>query len=109
MQLRNRKSLVTFTGSALLLLLILLLIPFGAFANRAASEVKDDSLVFVPLVIKGSPWQIAYHSERDGNSEIFLMSTDGQMQMQLTTDPAFDGVPKWSPDAEQIAFQSERD
>ncbi len=37
------------------------------------------------------------------------MDADGQNQTQLTTDPALDGLPAFSPDGERIAFNSDRD
>jgi TolB protein len=42
------------------------------------------------------------------NSEIFVASSDGSNQKNLTANPAFDGWPAWSPDGRQIAFASNR-
>jgi dipeptidyl aminopeptidase/acylaminoacyl peptidase len=66
--------------------------------------------------------RIAFESDRDGNSEIYVMNADGSDQTRLTTDPAFDGFPDWSPnlaaqgaalDEEEyegyLAFQTNRD
>jgi len=51
---------------------------------------------------------IAYNSERDGNTDIYVMNTDGSQQRRLTDDPAYDAWPSWSPDGAQIAFVSDR-
>jgi TolB protein len=51
---------------------------------------------------------IAFTSERDGNSEIYVMNPDGTGPQRLTDDPAYDAWPTWSPDGSQIAFMSER-
>jgi Tol biopolymer transport system component len=53
--------------------------------------------------------QIVFYSERDGNSEIYVMSADGEHQMRLTRHPASDGYPNFSPDGKQIVFDSDRD
>jgi TolB protein len=42
------------------------------------------------------------------NSEVFVASSDGSNQRNLTAHPAFDGWPAWSPDGKQIAFSSNR-
>ena len=42
--------------------------------------------------------KIAFQSERDGNSEIYVMTHDGSRQTRLTTNHAYDGSPRWSPD-----------
>ena len=41
--------------------------------------------------------QIAFTSDRDGNGEIYVMNADGSNQTRLTSDPADDYYPSWSP------------
>ena len=53
--------------------------------------------------------RIAFVSERDGNSEIYVMNPDGSDQTNITHDSAYDGDPAWSPDGRKIAFSSYRD
>ena len=48
-------------------------------------------------------------SDRDGNSEIYVMNVDGTGLTRLTDDPAVDVYPAWSPDGSRIAFTSTRD
>jgi len=52
--------------------------------------------------------RIAFHSDRDGNREIYVMNTDGSGQTNLTNNPADDWGPSWSPDG-RLVFVSDRD
>ncbi|MEX1255270.1 MAG: cohesin domain-containing protein [Dehalococcoidia bacterium] len=56
-----------------------------------------------------APTKIAFLSDRDGNSEIYVMNEDGSGQTNLTNHPAQDAEPSWSPDGSKIAFTSDRD
>lgn len=48
--------------------------------------------------------KIAFVSERDGNSEIYVMNADGSNQKRLTYDPAEDYNPCWTEDGKRIMF-----
>lgn len=52
--------------------------------------------------------KIAFASNRDGNSEIYIMNPDGSQQVNLTRHRADDYSPAWSPTGKQILFASER-
>jgi Tol biopolymer transport system component len=39
--------------------------------------------------------KIAFVTDRDGNSEVYVMNADGSGQTILTNNPAFDGRPSW--------------
>jgi hypothetical protein len=54
--------------------------------------------------------KIAFVSDRNGGQlDIYLMNPDGSSQTPLTTDPADDYQPNWSPDGRKIVFTTTRD
>jgi len=52
--------------------------------------------------------RIAFSSERDGNTEIYVMDLDGSNLFRLTNHPAADTTPTWGPNGRQLAFTSDR-
>lgn len=52
--------------------------------------------------------KIVFASNRDGNSEIYIMNPDGSGQVNLTHHRDHDYSPVWSPTGRQILFASER-
>jgi Tol biopolymer transport system component len=52
--------------------------------------------------------KIVFSSNRDGNSEIYMMNTDGSGQVNLTHHRGNDYSPVWSPTGKQILFASDR-
>ncbi|MDQ4131910.1 MAG: hypothetical protein M3179_01605 [Actinomycetota bacterium] len=72
-----------------------------------------------PLVVNGGPLdrpfgfhpdssQVVFHSNRDGNTEIYKMNADGSGQTNLTNHPLADANPDWSPDGTRIVWDSSR-
>ncbi|WP_457566509.1 TolB family protein, partial [Caldithrix abyssi] len=53
--------------------------------------------------------KITFFSDRDGNYEIYLMNNDGSAQQRLTSNPAEDLNPVFSPDGNKILFHSDRE
>jgi hypothetical protein len=53
--------------------------------------------------------RIAFRSDRDGNSEIYVANADGSSPVRLTNHTGYDLNPAWSPDGSRIAFRSGRD
>jgi len=53
--------------------------------------------------------RILYVVFAGGSSDIFVMNADGSGVTRLTTNPAYDNYPAWSPDGTRIVFQSQRD
>ena len=52
--------------------------------------------------------QIAFSSDRDGNTEIYIMNADGSAQTNLSNNAATDQLPAFSPLGTKIAFQTLR-
>ncbi len=48
--------------------------------------------------------RIAFISERDGNSELYVMNADGSGLKRLTDTELDERFPSWSPDGSQIAY-----
>jgi Tol biopolymer transport system component/N-acetylneuraminic acid mutarotase len=80
-----------------------------------AGGLRQDSLLpraelFDPAGGVGSGQQIVFGSARNGgNHDVYVMNLDGSNQVRLTTNPAYDDQPKWSPNGATIAFISNRD
>lgn len=52
--------------------------------------------------------QVAFHSDRDGNWEIYVINIDGTWLRRITLNPTSDFYPVWSPNGLRIAFISDR-
>jgi len=52
--------------------------------------------------------QIAFTSNTDGNSEIYIMNSDGTGLLRVTRNPAEDTAPQFSKDGTKIIFSSNR-
>jgi TolB protein len=52
---------------------------------------------------------VVFSSDRDGDEEIYTLSSDGGIWMQLTNNSDDDWAPAFSADGSRIAFSSDRD
>ena len=52
---------------------------------------------------------IIFVSNRTGSSDIYLMGADGSQPINLSSHPANDRYPSWSPPGDSILFSSQRD
>ena len=65
-------------------------------------------LLLIPATLSAQE-KIVFRSQRDGNSEIYVMNADGTNQLRLTFTTAFEGDPAFSRSGDKIAFMSFRD
>lgn len=71
-----------------------------------ASPAAKPTMEEVKFDVSG---RIAFHSEKTGDFEIWVMNADGTDARPLTTTPGRDIEPAWSPDGTKIVFASARD
>ncbi len=85
--------------------------PLGVGSNAVASSTttatSSGGTPAVSAAISASG-RLAFSSGRDGNGDIYSVSADGTGETRLTTNPADDFDPTWSPDGTQIAFRTTR-
>jgi len=80
----------------------------GADANLSKG-IGEGVYDIGPTRSPDSGW-IAFASNRDGNWEIYVATTDGEFQQRVTNNTrAIDYDPVWSPTGERIVFESSRD
>ena len=53
--------------------------------------------------------QLAFTYTVAGNTDVYLIKTNGADLTRLTTDTAWDAIPAWAPGGAKIAFASQRD
>ena len=83
----------------------------GAPATRLTTPALTKSLA--RLGERGAAWspdgrQVAFYSDRAGNSDLYLINRDGSGLRQLTSNKAPDSEPSWSPDGTTLVFLSAR-
>jgi Tol biopolymer transport system component len=68
----------------------------------------DQSAPTAPALPEPPAARIAFHSDRDGNREIYVMQVDGTVPVRITNAAGTDQAPELSPNGRRIVFQSDR-
>ena len=78
----------------------------GGCTGEEASAPKAPS---TPDAGESELRSIVYESNVEGNAEIFVINEDSSDPVNLSNDPAYDGMPRWTADGTRIIFVSNRD
>ncbi len=70
----------------------------------AASAFRDEAPAWSPDGTK-----IAFHSNRNGDFDIFMMNADGSNQVAVTADQRSDGFPVFNPAGDRLAITRDRE
>lgn len=88
----------------------------GALAETTAAERAADCTkagagaeASTSAIGQSAGGRIAFSGEQANNADIYVMNADGSALTRLTTSPARDFDPTWSPDGAHIAFRTSRD
>ncbi len=76
----------------------------GSAKPRQITSVPGDAVMHAALSPDGA--HVAFVSSATGNSDIWVQHVDGSDLRQLTSDPAAEAWPAWSPDGRAIMFAS---
>ena len=82
---------------------VVLLSPGGIVTRLTDDDAVDEGPALSPDGTK-----VAFHSNRDGDWDIYVVGVDGTGLLQLTNEPGADAYPAWSADGARIAFNSDR-
>ena len=75
-----------------------------SFSKVAESAYSDGAPSWNPAGTK-----IAFHSDRAGDFDIWVIDSGGSNLTQLTSDTRSDGYPIWNSDGTRIAFTRDRE
>ena len=78
------------------------------FGLRSGKEQRLSKIVSYSGEWSPDGSQIVISGEKDGNTDLFLLSAEGREIRRLTKNAGIDVSPSWSPDGHQIVFCSSR-
>jgi len=75
--------------------------------GKVTQITKNNYADRFPMFSPDGEW-IAFHSDRDGNIELYVMKIDGSDVKRVTINPAMDATASWSPDGKWLSFYSDQ-
>ena len=69
---------------------------------------EDNAHSSYPIASPDGRW-IAFQSDRDGDTEIYIMNAMGGQRQQMTFNTTQDRLPAWSPDGNWIVYSADSD
>jgi TolB protein len=78
-------------------------------ASEKSTNISNSPAFDADPLFSPDGTMIAFASDRDGNSENYVMNVDGSNVRRVTFHPAVDAFPVISPDGTQLIFDSNRD
>jgi Tol biopolymer transport system component len=78
----------------------------GAGAGRPEQLTTDPANDFDPSVSPNGR-EVAFHSFRTGNRDIFVIPSSGGPAVQVTASPVHDWNARWSPDGQSLVFDQQ--
>ncbi|WP_410649777.1 VWA domain-containing protein [Amycolatopsis sp. cmx-4-54] len=72
--------------------------------TRVPVRLTDDSTADTRPALSPDGSSVAFVSERAGSKDIFVIGVDGRGLRQVTSGPAADDSPSWSPDGGRLVF-----
>ncbi len=111
---RGSRVWMIATAGLLVLLVLAAILAWRAPRTAAPTQYELTRLTFEPGVgshpaISRDGKLLAFASDRNGNTDIYVQQINGRQASRLTDDPANDSEPSFSPDGTRIVFSSARD
>ena len=83
--------------------------PTSSSTTNAPVQTYADTTGTSQINVSSFTGRIVFTAAPHPEQDIYMINADGSGLTQLTTDPAADHDPSWSPDGTHIAFRSRRD
>ena len=77
---------------------------FTPVPGRTLTQLTSDPADDIMPALHPSGHKIAFASNRAGNWDIYVMSTDGGQPMKVTDEPEHELHPSWSPDGRHLIY-----